>query len=89
MNEATVEAAAVPPTPEPAEVKAMREALERGDHQRARAMAATLLASEDPALKAAGGEMAARFRRDPWVDAVFIGTGLLMAFLAIFYLGHR
>lgn len=52
-------------------------------------MAATLSASDDPALKAAGEEMAARFRRDPWIDAVFLGTGLLMLFLAVHYLGHR
>lgn len=89
MNEATADAAAAPPHSEPAEVTAMREALDRGDHQRARALAATLLASEDPVLKAAGEEMAARFRRDPWVDAVFVFTGLLMAFLAVYYLGHR
>ena len=89
MNEATVDAEVVPPPPEPAEVRAMREALDRGDHQRARALAATLRASEDPLLKLAGEEMAARFRRDPWVDAVFVITGLLMAFLAAFYLGHR
>ena len=89
MNEATVDAAVVLPPPEPAEVRAMREALDRGDHQRARALAATLLASEDPVLKTAGAELAARFRRVPWVDAVFVVTGLLMAFLAAFYLGHR
>ena len=71
------------------EVRAMRGALDRGDHREARALAARLLMSDDPALKAAGEEMAARFRRDPWVDAVFVGTAALMLFLAVHYLGHR
>jgi len=71
------------------EVRAMRDALDRGDHREARALAARLLVSDDPALKAAGEEMAARFRRDPWVDAVFVGTAALMLFLAVHYLGHR
>lgn len=89
MSEATAPAEALPPEPLPPEVEAMRGALERGDHREARVMAATLSASDDPALKAAGEEMAARFRRDPWIDAVFLGTGLLMLFLAVHYLGHR
>jgi hypothetical protein len=89
MSEATAPAVTLPVEPLPPEVEAMREALDRGDHRQARAMAATLSASDDPALKAAGEEMAARFRRDPWIDAVFLGTGLLMVFLAVHYLGHR
>lgn len=67
----------------------MREALDRGDHQQARAMAAALSASDDPALKVEGETMSARFHRDPWIDAVFVCTGLLMLFLAVHYLGHR
>lgn len=67
----------------------MRAALDRGDHQQARAMAAALSASDDPALKLEGEAMAARFRRDPLIDAVFVVTGLLMLFLAVHYLGHR
>ena len=89
MSEATAPDVPLPPEPLPPEVEAMRGALERGDHRQARAMAATLSASDDPALKAAGEEMAERFRRDPWIDAVFLGTGLLMIFLAVQYLGHR
>jgi len=67
----------------------MRAALDRGDHQQARAMAATLSASDNPALKVEGEAMAARFHRDPWIDVVFVCTGLLMLFLAVHYLGHR
>lgn len=52
-------------------------------------MAATLLASDDESLRAEGAAMAARFRRDPVVDLVFLGTAALMAFLALHYLGHR
>lgn len=33
--------------------------------------------------------MSARFHRDPWIDAVFVCTALLMLFLAVHYLGHR
>lgn len=90
MTDAVAEPAE-PAAEEPVDpqVKAMRDALDRGDHREARALAAKLLASDDGALKAAGQEMAARFRRDPWVDAVFVGTAALMIFLAVHYLGHR
>jgi len=77
------------PLNERGQVQAMRAALDRGDHRQARSLAATLSTSGDPELKGAGEEMAARFRRDPWVDAVFVVTGLLMVFLAVHYLGHR
>lgn len=89
MSEAIVESA--PPVVEalPPEIQAMQRALDRGDHSQARAMAATLIADDDPVLKAAGEAMAARFRRDPWIDLVFIGSALLMVFLAVQYLGHR
>ena len=89
MSEAAAEPTPTPVEPVPPEVQAMRAALDRGDHQQARAMAATLSASDDPALKVEGETMAARFHRDPWIDAVFVCTGLLMLFLAIYYLGHR
>ena len=89
MSEATVESVTPPIEPVHAEVQAMRDALDRGDHQLARTMAATLAASEDASLRAEGEAMAARFRRDPWIDLVFIGTAMLMLFLAVHYLGHR
>jgi hypothetical protein len=89
MSEPTAEPPATPTEPVPPEVAAMQAALDRGDHREARALAATLAASDDPASKAAGEAMAARFRRDPWVDAVFVGTAALMLFLAVHYLGHR
>ncbi len=89
MTDAVVEPAAPVEESAAPQVKAMREALDRGDHREARAIAATLVASDDPALKVAGEDMAARFRRDPWVDAVFVGTAALMLFLAVHYLGHR
>lgn len=89
MSEAAAESAPTPAEPVPPEVRAMREALDRGDHQQARAMAAALSASDDPALKLEGETMSARFHRDPWIDAVFVCTALLMLFLAVHYLGHR
>jgi hypothetical protein len=87
MSETSAEPAPTPP--DPPEVLRLRAALDRGDHREARSLAETLLGSDDPALKAAGEAMAARFRRDPWVDAVFIASAALMLFLALHYLGHR
>ncbi len=89
MTEAVVEPVAPVEKSVVPDVQAMRDALDRGDHREARALGEKLRASDDPALKAAGEEMAARFRRDPWVDAVFVGTAALMLFLAVHYLGHR
>lgn len=89
MSDPTTETPSEPAAPVSPEVQAMHDALDRGDHRGARARASALSLSDDPALKAAGDAMAARFRRDPWVDAVFVGTGALMLFLAVHYLGHR
>ena len=89
MSEAAAEPAPTPVETVTPEVLAMRDALDRGDHQQARTMAARLSASDDPALKVEGETMAARFHRDPLIDAVFVCTGLLMLFLAVHYLGHR
>lgn len=89
MTEAAPEPVPAAPEPIAPEVQAMQAALDRGDHREARTLAARLQASDDAALKAAGDEMAARFRRDPWIDAVFLFTGALMVFLAVHYLGHR
>jgi len=89
MSEAADAPAPTPVEPVPPEVQAMRAALDRGDHQQARAMAATLSASDDPALKLEGEAMSRRFHRDPLIDLVFVCTGLLMLFLAVHYLGHR
>ncbi len=89
MSEATAEPLTPPIEPVHAEVRAMHDALDRGDHQLARTMATTLATSEDASLRAAGEAMVARFQRDPWIDVVFVGTALLMLFLAVHYLGHR
>ena len=89
MSEVTVQPTTPLADPVAPEVQRMRDALDRGDHQQARAIAATLRVSDDPALKAEAETMAMRFRRDPWVDAVFVGSAMLMLFLAVHYLGHR
>jgi hypothetical protein len=89
MSEATAEPLTPPIEPVHAEVRAMHDALDRGDHHLARTMATTLATSEEVPLRAAGEAMLARFRRDPWIDVVFVGTALLMLFLAVHYLGHR
>jgi hypothetical protein len=89
MSDATTDPLAAHPEADAPEVASMQRALDRGDHREARALAAVLVKSEDPALKLAGEAMAARFRRDPWIDAVFVGTGALMLFLAVHYLGNH
>jgi hypothetical protein len=89
MSEATAEPLTPPIETVHEEGRAMHDALDRGDHQRARTTATTLATSEDDSLRAAGEAMLARFRRDPWIDLVFVGTALLMLFLAVHYLGHR
>lgn len=89
MSDATADPVPAPPEAPSPEVVAMQKALDRGDHQQARAMAASLRQSDDPAAKSAGEAMAARFRRDPWIDAVFVATAAIMLYLAVHYLGHR
>ncbi len=82
-------AAEAPVTSEHPDVRAMEAALTHGDFQGARDLAAKLQRSDDPALRAAGDEMRARFTPDPVIVAVMAFTGALMLFLAAYYLGPR
>lgn len=87
MSDAPPDAA--PETPTHPEVAAMHAALARGDHREARRLAAALSGRDDPALRAAGDAMQARFAFDPRVAAVFAVTTALMVSLAVHWLGHR
>lgn len=92
-SEASAEAPAPEPSDPPAatdpDVLAMDDALERGDHVEARAVAARLAVSDDPATREAGLAMLARLRPDTGIVVVLAATGLLILALALGYLGPR
>lgn len=92
-TDAPTETPAVEPADPPAatdpDVLAMDDALERGDHVEARAIAARLAVSDDPATRDAGLAMLARLKPDTGIVVVLAVTGLLILALALGYLGPR
>ena len=83
-----VEPSPASPAADP-DVLAMDDALERGDHAEARALAARLAASDEPSRRDAGLATLDRLKPDAGVVVVLVTTGLLIAALALTYLGPR
>lgn len=71
------------------DVRAMENALTRGDFQDARDIAKRLAGSDDVALRDAGRAMLARFELDPRVLGALAFTGALLVALAAIYLGRH
>ncbi|MEZ4406951.1 MAG: hypothetical protein R3A52_10795 [Polyangiales bacterium] len=88
-NETPAVEPADPPAATDPDVLAMDDALERGDHVEARALAARLAVSDDPATRDAGLAMLARLKPDTGIVVVLAATGLLILALALGYLGPR
>ena len=72
----------------PPEIERMNGALRRGDHASLRSLAKRFATPDDHAVRDAARAGLERFARDPWIDAVFAVTALLMIALAAHYLGR-
>lgn len=64
-------------------------ALEQGDHVRAREFALELSKSSDALIRKEAEEFLERMKPDPMILLVLLGTAVLIAFLAVQYLGPR
>lgn len=89
--------AAVKPAAEPAldaklssregPLKAAWAELEKGDHVKARELALELSKSPDGVVSKEANEFIERMKPDPVILLVLLGTAILIAFLAVQYLG--
>jgi cobalamin biosynthesis Mg chelatase CobN len=64
-------------------------ALERGDHVEAKRLALELAKSEDETVRKEAEAFLTRMQPDPMILLVLLGTLLLLAFLAVQYLGPQ
>ena len=63
--------------------------LEKGDHVKAREIAFELSKSADLVVSKEAHEFIERMKPDPVILLVLLGTAILIAFLAVQYLGPR